>query len=184
MSKKGIIITIRPEHYCNILNGIKKGELRVNQSLKNAINYIIERFGDCFIYAYCSIACCSNDFVYYDETTDKYVRGHRRDGAVNGRIKFGFKVKEIVNVDERDGQFVADGMLEGDILDFICLDKERLASYSKNKKPYIIVFGEMKIYDTPLKTEDMRMYQEDGKILKYVKAPQNFAYVAVRSEDL
>ena len=42
----------------------------------------------------------------------------------------------------------------------------------------------MKIYDTPLKTEDMRMYQEDGKILKYVKAPQNYAYVAVRDEEL
>ena len=184
MSKKGIIITIRPEHYCNILNGIKKGELRVNQSLKNAISYVNERFGDCVIYAYCSIACGPNDFVYYDETTGRYVHGHRHDDAVNGRIKFGFKVKEVVNVDERDGQFVAEGMLEGDILDFICLDKERLVSYSENKKPYIIVFGEMKIYDTPLKTEDMRMYQEDGKILKYVKAPQNFAYVVVRSEDL
>ena len=184
MSKKGIIITIRPEHYCNILNGIKKGELRVNQSLKNAIAYIKERFGDCFIYAYCSIACGPNDFVYYDETTDKYVRGHRHDDVINGRIKFGFKAERIINVDERDGQFVADGMTEDDVLDFICLDKERLINYSKNKKPYIIVFGEKKIYDTPLKTEDMRMYQENGKILKYVKAPQNFAYVAVRSEDL
>lgn len=184
MSKKGIVITIRPEHYCNILNGIKKGELRVNQSLKKAIECVNQRFGECVIYAYCSIAVGSNDFLYFDKDLDKYVRGRKSDDVINGRIKFCFKARALLNVDEKDGRFVTDEMTEDEVLDFVCLDKKRLADYAKDKRPYIIVFDGLKVFDEALKSKEMRMYDESGKILKYVRAPQNYAYVAVRDEEL
>lgn len=51
---KKLIITIKPQHLCNILNGIKTIEVRKNKILANAAKKLIAENGECHIKCACS----------------------------------------------------------------------------------------------------------------------------------
>lgn len=54
MENKLIVITIKPQHLCNILNGIKTIEIRKNKNLANAVEKVIAENGECHIKCACS----------------------------------------------------------------------------------------------------------------------------------
>ena len=59
MEDKTLLITIKPQHLCNILNGIKTIEIRKNKNLANAVKKIMAENGECRIKCVCSK---SNEF--------------------------------------------------------------------------------------------------------------------------
>lgn len=198
-----IAITIKPQHVCNIMNGIKKGEVRKNKALLNAIKKEIAEKGKATIYCICSKS---------GKGLTKSINGYRLTDIkiaryYNGKVVCKFECEKVEGIDKVETCYLngksytnyeTEYMGERALCDYTCLRWSELYDYFYNaKKRYLIHISNLKVFDKAKELKELykvgfkemlNVYKEgslgdektwlkvkDGYSIK--KAPQNFCYV-------
>ena len=169
---KAILMSIRSTHGCNVLNGIKKREIR-KKFPKDYVGWI---------YLYITKGkpyLSSNSFKYYvAEHYEKYM------GNWNGKVVARFwcdKVDEFYDFDD-------------DLCKQACLNRGEMLDYLGNKNGYAIHITKLKIFDKPKDISEFMKVSckgcpfentqtchndTDGRYCKLTRAPQSWCYVEV-----
>jgi len=169
---KKIIITIKPQHLCNELNGIKTIEVRKNENLANAVKKIIGENGECRIKCACSK---SNEFdldndgkkwFCWDKKSHHYPFKNLDVDYYNGAIVCEIvinKVEEIkvYNVIEVN-VYKTDEICAMDLCKKSCLTQADFERYLGNKNGYALHIKSVIPYEKP---------QENKRVI------QNYAWV-------
>lgn len=189
-----IAIPIKPQHLWNIMNGIKKGEVRKNEALINAIKKEIAEKGKATIYCICSkskpyIKQCEHFRVldYTEIANEGYY--------LNGKVVCKFECKKVEDIKYTPYECTyytetLDTILIGDkeptLLKSSCLDYQELADYLGREKEVVgafIYISNLKIFDKAKDISDLRFARayNFGDMhncrVSLTKAPQNFCYV-------
>lgn len=179
---KKLIITIKPQHLCNILNGIKTIEVRKNKNLANTVKKLIAENGKCHIKCACSKSNkfdLDNDgkkWFCWDKKSHHYPFKNLNVDYYNGKIVCEIVVdmiEEIYFVSHCDGNSLeTDYMPMSLLLKSSCLTKEELGNYLCLNKEGIFVWGET--YGYALHIKRVIPYEKPQENKRVI---QNYAYV-------
>lgn len=197
---KAILISIKPQHLVNILNGKKSIEVRKNKALASAIENLIQEEGYATIYVHCSK---ENHHLVKPKDYDKYLLftkgaiAYSREHTLNGKVVCTFKCYKEETIRSTEplsvvGYYTKKSTIadERDLLEKSCLSFIELDDYLKGKNGYAIHISNLIIFDTPKQLSEFNTCNKYG-IPQYefgkngcnyrhlTRAPQNFAYVEV-----
>lgn len=173
---KAILISIRPQHTCNILNGIKWWEIR-KKFPKDYVGWV---------YMYVTKALpllafnIDGDFDVYDATQwdDDYLN---YNGTVIARF-WCDRVEEIFTRQDRYKEFMYyETSLEmDDLLKESCLDYRQLDDYLCGEKGRAIHITKLEFFEQPLHIRDFVACKYGKPIWKPVsRPPQSWCYIEV-----
>lgn len=194
---KAIMISIRPQHVANILNGIKTIEIR-KRFPKDYVGwvyiYCTKNGNDCYgmptdlvDYRGCAIY---NKFKLMPKgekvTTDD------NQPRLNGKVVARFwcdKVEEILARKNTKWYHLADTvpMCDGDIYHICqksCLSQDELHNYLKSKRGRAIHITKLEIFDKPKELSEFSIkvfpHRKDNLMTRYLtRAPQSWCYVEI-----
>ena len=178
-----ILITIKSKHLINIVNGIKKFEIRKNKALKQVIEELIKEYGYATIYVGCSqekpYLNCLDDFGFkWFWLEDKDILGVTENSKkATGGLTNGFyrrlnrqiigkfechKIEDFYFVeDDRNGNY-SEVYLETEIENLeekSCLSFDDLLQYvGLHTRGYAIHISNFEIFKYPKKVEEFRPY--------------------------
>lgn len=174
---KKLIITIKPQHLCNILNGIKTIEARKNKNLANAVKKLIAENGECHIKCACSKSTefdLDNDgreWFCWDKKSHHYPFKNLHD-YYNGNIVCEIVVDKVEDIEKVETAYIngksytsyeLKHMNEGTLCNRACLKWSELWDYFYNAKTrYALHIKSAIPYEKP---------QENKRVI------QNFAWV-------
>ena len=195
---KAIMMSIRPQHVANILNGIKTLEIRK----KFPIDYVG------WVYIYCTKDNKQRLYPVYllDKSNHVFKRAYREDkidnrtNYLNGKVVARFwcdKVEEIKRIypswDTKIFAWETETLAEGEIENKACLSSKELRNYLAFKENgYAIHITKLEIFDKPKEiSEFMRASYKgcpfentqtchnntDGRYCKLTRAPQSWCYI-------
>ena len=152
---KAILISIKPQHLVNILNGKKTIEIRKNKALANAIEKLIQEESYATIYVYCSK---DNHQLVKPKDYDKYLlftKGavdYSREHTLNGKVVCSFKCYKVeeISFDDKEVQRKA-CLTEDELFDYLFVNEPY---HEDMKKGYAIYINDLKIFDTPKELGD------------------------------
>lgn len=194
---KAIMISIKPQHLVNILNGKKTIEIRKNKALASAIKNLIQEEGCATIYVYCCYGLTLSKGTRENELTKD---GHliiNKPIVLNGKIVCCFKCYKVEDIKwcnrmDRNVNYYIDNPTTDDekqLLQKSCLSFAELDDYLKSKNGYAIHISDLKIFDEPKELSEFARYKPlscvgcceycENKKCMLTKAPQNFAYVEI-----
>lgn len=148
---KAILISIKPQHLANILNGEKTIEVRTSKALASAIENLIQEESYATIYAYCSK---DNKMSWYKEclpiekTKDNELRLERlKEYEINGKVVCSFKCYNVeeISFDDKEVQRKA-CLTEDELFNYLFVNEPY---HEDMKKGYAIHISDLKIFDTP-----------------------------------
>lgn len=176
-----IAITIKPQHLCNIMNGIKKGEVRKNKALINVAKKYIEKYGKAKFYVICSNGGkvlyrfkhpITNETKYITATPKEYL-GVNQYEKLNGKVVCSFECEKVEDIylqahcDDKV-HIETDNLCEDELLDLVCLTREDFAKYIPNatfgdtlKGNYpcaLLHISNLKPFEKPKKIEELKHY--------------------------
>ena len=173
---KSILISIKPKHCANILNGLKTREIR-------------KRFPKDYrgwVYIYCTkedSLCCIKRI-----DRDRYICGKDFDIKDFPQLSSGYEGKGKVVArfycDDVDSFYYFDD----DLLELACIDREQALDYLGKKEGYAINISNLEIFDTPKELNEFYNRYPKGDLplgkwkhgllaMKQItKAPQSWCY--------
>ena len=190
---KAMMMSIRPRHVCNILNGIKKREVR-SKFPKDFVGWV-------YIYCtkdskkgWCMVGINGNETYY--QKYDKYAAYSPKHNYMgNGKVVARFwcdKVEEITTRQDRFKEFVfyETSLDMENLLMQSCLDYNELDNYLHGKNGYAIHIIKLEIFDKPKELYDFKVsrpftYTNGLKSFLYyplTKAPESYCYMEVENE--
>lgn len=195
---KAIMISIKPQHLVNILNGKKTIEVRKSKAIASAVKKMMVEQGCAEIYVYCS----KNEYLY--RTNKGYIASNKplRVGkgteytfaySDEGKVVCSFKCykeEEIFDY-QIDGwgsgyEYATESMNEQELLGNLCLSYDELEEYLNDDGTlgYAIHISDIKIFDTPKELSEFkheRKFENTpiSEIIRLTKAPQNMVYVEI-----
>ena len=202
---KSIVISIRPEHALNILNGSKTLELRKSVP-KGYVGWV---------YGYVTkgkhelyFNTKNKEYVLCDNTTnityyDKDFQEAMNSDLLNGTIPFRFWFEEYISykyyADDntyfvkrpQDFGYGAEGVLKS-----LCLTRDEFKEYGQGKDLYAWHIKKLEVFDKPMKLEEFQNYMPKSNDIPealitsswqilhqpLTKAPQSWQYVYVKGE--
>ena len=194
---KAILISIKPQHVANILNGIKTLEIR----RKFPIDYVG------WVYIYC--AKDNKQRLYpvalLDKSNHVFKRAYREDkidnrtNYLNGKVVARFwcdKVEEIKRIypswDTKIFAWETETLAEGEIENKACLSSKELRNYLAFKENgYAIHITKLEIFDKPKEISEFYNYCKDEKCEyrnnhcsicrreSLNRAPQSWCYIEI-----
>ena len=179
---KKLIITIKPQHLCNILNGIKTIEVRKNKNLANAVKKLIAENGECHIKCACSKSKefdLDNDgkkWFCWDKKSHHYPFKNLNVDYYNGSIVCEIvidKVEEIVQTTLDNGVgydyiYDTDTLLAQNFYKKSCLDNWDLLNYFGYK------YGNGEIVGYAIHIKSVIPYEKPQENKRVI---QNYAWV-------
>lgn len=171
-----IVITIKPQHACNIMSGIKTYEIRKNKALYNAIKKMIEKYGKAKFYVVCSNGGkvlyrfkhpITNETKYLTATPKEYLGANKYE-KLNGKVICEFECDKLYDIDvvedDRNGNYsdtYLDCELE-DLEDMSCLQFDDFVEYLWNYDKwcgwgYAIPIQNLKIFDKPKELKEFKI---------------------------
>lgn len=142
MGNKTLLITIKPQHLCNILNGIKTIEVRKNKNLANAVKKLIGKYdGNCRIKCVCSK---SDLWLIHDKRCNYYYTLKKSKSAVmdiediilNGKVACEIVVDKVGGITYGQNGLFQDIFIS-DVTDNLCKDScltyNEIDKYLENK---------------------------------------------------
>ena len=190
-----IAITIKSPHCCNILNGIKKGEIRKNENLHAAIEKAIAEKGKATIYVICSK---SKPMLFETYGYNGFRRFKTSDtalilNALNGKVvcKFECEKVEELYTDEDAWSYYTDTITEDyKVSKIACVDDVDIEEYLNGSIGYFIHISNLKVFEEPKELKELKHWTKkwidcgmdcppyvDDVLVPLTKAPQNFCYV-------
>ena len=199
---KAILLSVRPEHLVNILNGYKTLELRKN----------VPKDYKGWVYVYCTKGggvlvdntswinfLIKGGFVKQDYTEsprfhtlkklEEYMYGSVRNTKVVARFWFDetYYIKQAVNVygDELNQISIYDNngwkapKEQQEILKQLCLTEQEVLDYVKGKDLYAWHIKQLEIFDKPKELSDFykaTLYASGEVIKEYEKQTNDFSY--------
>lgn len=140
-----IVITIKPQHLCNIMNGIKKGEVRKNKAFIKAVKELIKKYGKAKFYVVCGNGGkilyrfkhpITNETKYITATPKEYLGANQYE-KLNGKVVCSFECEKVEGIylqahcDDKV-HIETDNLCEDELLDLVCLTREDFAKYIPN----------------------------------------------------
>ena len=188
---KAILLSVKPQHLANILNGKKTIELRKSKLPLNVPVYLYCTKTIPYLYKgpYKTMHSLdrTNPFNYIWYLNNKKMNIDLQSGKVVAKCMFS-EVKEL-----KWGRWVGQEIFSyrgwnyehDELLTKTCLTNEQLQNYGDNKKIYLHHISNLEIFDTPKELSEFN--RRDGFIdmgvnCKYrplTKAPQSWCYVEV-----
>lgn len=173
---KSILISIKPIHVANILDGRKTLEIR-----KSFPKYLENEPIECYIY-------CSKGTKYklYKNSHNKYWVNKNSENYLNGKVVAKFTLKKVEKIYFGEDYWKAtDEPIN--ILEKACLSARDITRYL-NGEGYAWHISDLVIFDEPKELSDFKHCTEKtciyGKCHKYMhclktltKAPQSWCYV-------
>lgn len=161
---KSVLISIKPEHCCNILNKDKILEIRTTcpaewkKYLDGKTNIKPE---SCKVYIYCTSHNNYKDSLYladdgkYD--VDYYIPSEK-DFVLNGKVVTEFILNEIDKIERDLNDCLPKNRYEttAQQLKNSCLTEQKLWGYGKGKTLYAWHIDDLIIYDTPKELSDFK----------------------------
>lgn len=185
---KAIMISIKPQHLANILNGKKTIEIRKNKALASAIEKLIKEYGYADIYVYCTKGKVKKDFLTksqkfgYILCPENALFNRDKTYDCNGKFVCSFKCYKVeeISFDDKEVQRKA-CLTEDELFDYLFVNEPY---HEDMKKGYAIHISDLKIFDTPKELSEFkheRKFENTpiSEIIRLTKAPQNFAYVEI-----
>lgn len=196
-----IAITIKPQHLCNICNGIKDGEVRKNKALINAVKKEIAEKGKATIYCVCSkggkgLTMSINGY--------RLAYNNKLGRVFNGKVVCKFECEKVEDIIAKQYQgmtyFETESMNELTLLSYLRLSFCELEKYLRTKdnklglnnvhRGAFIHISNLKIFDKPKELKELKHWTKkwidcgmdcppyvDDVLVPLTKAPQNFCYV-------
>lgn len=192
---KAIMISIKPQHLVNILNGKKTIEIRKNKSLTNAVYKMIAEQGYADIYVYCSKDAknllhknCAN--IYWVEDKDFQSKnkklGLETQPYLNGKVVCSFKCYKVeeISFDDKEVQRKA-CLTEDELFDYLFVNEPY---HEDMKKGCAIHISDLKIFDAPKELSEFkheRKFENTPitEVIRLTKAPQNMVYVEIPNDN-
>ena len=194
---KAIMISIKPQHLVNILNGKKPIEVRKNKALANATKKMIAEQGYAQFLVYCSKDKGNNlhknrNGWFVNEMNVIFVDGKPIYENYNGKVVCSFKCYKVEDIKPKVklgilntyNTYETETLVINPLLEKCCLSYEELDLYLEWKNGYAIHISDLKIFDTP---KELGEFKHERKfentpiteITRLTKAPQNYCYVEV-----
>lgn len=198
---KNILISIKPEHCCNILNKDKILEIRTScptEWKKYLDGKISIKPEPCKVYIYCTKAKTINKKLvrYKSPITKKYkfTIGYYGD-RFDGRIVAEFILKKTNKFDYAGLEFYD---MKDLVLEQSCLSNCELKSYIKDKIAYGWHIDNLIIYDKPKELDEFKVYDktydsvgafgwafsDEQKYTSLTRPPQSWCYVEEKGEEI
>lgn len=173
---KAILMSIKPQHVANILNGLKTIEIR-------------RRFPSDYVgwvYIYCTKAKPYITGIYNYEHKIVYGDIENKNHNINGKVVARFwcdRVDEFYDFDD-------------DLCEQACLDRGEMLDYLGDKKGYAIHITKLEIFDKPKEIREFKTHLGCNKTIncmlcKYnvfnectrprylTRAPRNYCYIEI-----
>lgn len=202
---KAILITIKPQHLCNILNGTKTLEIRKNKALYNAIKKMIAEKGKATIYVVCSKGgktLIKKGLVNEWQLISEYIPPQCR---LNGKVLCKWECDRVEHFDfcecdkyENNVKLYNECVKkDNELCKKACISCVKMVEYLHPKHTgYAIPIQNLVVFDKSLEItmlrkvgfKDCKGFDENGnhisifeRLRKYSlsSAPQNFAYCEV-----
>lgn len=192
---KSIVISIRPEHALNILNGKKTLELRKSVP-KDFVGWV---YG--YVTKWKDILCHFNNSYYDTLKDDNTLRIVEKVVKLNATIPFRFwfdGYEELFFVDsEDDYKLTYDYGIyydyDEEIFEKLCLTKAKVNEYGKGKDLYAWHIKKLEVFDKPMMLGEFYTFNKDvenvgafGWALEYdefiplKRPPQSYQFVWVK----
>lgn len=198
---KSILISIKPRHCVNILNGDKKIEVRTTAT-KEWKDYLSGKTDvmpepiECFIY-------CTKQTARY------YIKNKIYNSMINGKVIAKFtlnKVEKITIGEDRRGSlfgschygYHTESLSPNDLMEQSCLDVKELIDYLGKKTGYAWHISNLEIFDKPKELSEfykvgvkeeyehiMSIDERQAKpyideFYRLTKAPQSYMFIEVK----
>ena len=181
---KAILMSIRPTHSCNILNGLKTYEWRKSPLKTGDIVYGYVTKGKPYLYKV--------DDTFIVDENDKGSWGY----VLNCTVPFRFVVGEVIKVEQfpvwengyqntPDYYYFYDDNYE--LLQKSCLTNDDLMEYGNGKDLYAHEITQLEIFDKPMQLSDFYTWKwetngahKEQFISTLKRAPQSYQYVYVK----
>jgi predicted transcriptional regulator len=199
MMNKAILLSVRPEHLVNILNGYKTLELRKN----------VPKDYKGWVYIYCTKGggllvdntswinfLIKGGFVKKDYTEsprfhtlkklEEYMYGTVRNTKVVARFWFDEYEKISLELVDKSGydedklkEYESENMSNDELQQKLCLDEVEIDNYLNSYDGYAWHIKQLEIFDTPLSLSDFykaTLYASGEVIKEYEKQTNDFSY--------
>lgn len=187
---KAIMISIRPQHACNILNLIKTLEIRKM--------FPSDYVGWVYIYAtkdgkkgWCMVGVNGNE-TYYQKYDRNACYSPKYHYIGNGKVVARFwcdKVEEITTREDRFKEFIfyETSLDTEDLCKQSCLDYKELDNYLQGEKGKAIHVTNLEIFDKPKEISEFKVRKYEYNTPRYkiytehplTRVPQSWCYVEV-----